>query len=113
MGGSAGIKTLAERARDARERLAVALAGLDRDLADYATREGGRFIRYGSTATGRATPRSDVDIIADFPDTRIGEACRFADGACLDRGLLPDVRPVGWCSARLIERALAEGVALP
>ncbi len=112
-GGSTDIKTLADRARDAREGLALALTALDRDLADYARREGGRFIRYGSTATGRATPRSDVDVIAEFPDDCVSEACRFADDACLNRGLLPDVRPLSWCSARLIERALAEGLALP
>lgn len=107
-----GIKTLAQRAREAQARLAVALASLDADLAAYARREGGRFIRYGSTATGRATARSDVDIMADFHDERVSAACRFADEACSDRDLLPDVRPAIWCSQRLIARALEEGRVL-
>lgn len=107
--GSTGIKTLADRARDAAERLTVALEMLDRELVVYARREGGRFIRYGSTATGRATSRSDVDIIADFADEQLSAACRFADEVCHDQKLLPDVRPVDWCSERLVKRALEEG----
>mgnify|MGYP000365493274 CR=1 FL=1 len=105
-----GIKTLADRARERGERLSAALATLDRELAVYARREGGRFIRYGSTATGRAQAHSDVDIIADFADDeRCLAACRFADYACLDRSLKPDVRPVQWSSPKIIARALEEG----
>lgn len=105
MSGS-GIMTLADRARARGERLAAALVTLDRDLAAYAKREGGRFIRYGSTTTGRAAAHSDVDIIADFADDeKCMAACRFADYACLDRSLKPDVRPVQWSSPKVIARA--------
>ena len=108
-----GVKTLADRARERGERLAAALAALDRELAGYARREGGRFIRYGSTATGRAQAHSDVDIIADFADEEpCLAACRFADYACMDRSLKPDARPVQWCSEKLLTRAIAEGVVL-
>jgi hypothetical protein len=107
-----GIKTLADRAFEFRARLTVALGEIDAALTDYARRVGGRFIRYGSTTTGRATSRSDVDIIAEFPDDRVSAACRFADDLCLDRKLLPDVRPAQWCSPELVARAASEGVVL-
>lgn len=112
MSGS-GIMTLADRARARAERLATALITLDRDLAAYARREGGRFIRYGSTATGRAAAHSDVDIIADFADDEKSmAACRFADDVCTRLTLTPDVRPSSWCSEKLLARANAEGVVL-
>lgn len=112
MSGS-GVRTLADRARARGERLAAALATLDRELAAYAKREGGRFIRYGSTVTGRAAAHSDVDIIADFADDeRCLAACRFADDVCIRLKLTPDVRPSRWCSEKLLARANAEGVVL-
>ena len=103
------VKTLADRAREARQRLSDALEKLDSELSDYARRERGRFIRYGSTATGRAAAHSDVDIIADFDDDEHSlAACRFADSVCSRLKLLPDARPAVWCSEKLIARALAE-----
>jgi predicted nucleotidyltransferase len=104
--------TLAERRATHMERRAVALAELDAELARYARESGGRFIRYGSSIGGRAEPRSDVDIIVDFPGEDLSAACRHAEDLCLARGLLPDVRPAIWSSQKLLARALEEGITL-
>ena len=108
-----GVKTLTERAHDFRMRLDAALVEIDAALGDYARHEGGRFIRYGSTTTGRATFRSDIDIIADFSDESAAAACRFAENLCLDLKFLPDVRPSYLCSDAFVARAAIEGINLP
>jgi hypothetical protein len=45
---------------------------LRRELADYARRHGGRFIVYGSAASGRFHFESDIDILVDFDDEAWG-----------------------------------------
>ena len=85
------VVTLAERERRRLAAAATAIASLDFALSAYARREDGRFIRFGSSATGPLRPGSDVDVIADFPDDRPAHsACRFVDETCFDLGLLPD-----------------------
>lgn len=108
------IVTLAERKRRWLAATATAVASLDAALTAYARREGGRFIRFGSSATGRMRVGSDVDVIADFPDDRAAHAaCRFLDDTCLALGLSPDARPLGWVSAAVLARAEAEGIVMP
>ncbi len=107
------VVTLAERHRRRLAAMTAALEPLDTDLAAYARRHGGRFIRYGSTATGCLRISSDVDLIADFPDQRATiEACRVADELCASHGLTPDSRPASWAAETLLARALAEGMVL-
>lgn len=56
---------------------------------------------------------SDVDVLADFADDRAAHvACRFVDDLCLELGLSPDARPLGWTSPAVLARAQAEGVVL-
>ncbi len=102
-------RTLAERREAFREAFATAVATLVCDLEDYARRHGGRFILFGSAVNGHTHDRSDVDLIVDFPPETVSGACRFAERACDDRGLVPDVRPVGWTSDPLMHRALSTG----
>lgn len=110
---STTVVTLAERERRRLATAATAIAALDVALSAYARREGGRFIRYGSSATGRMRVGSDVDVIADFGDDRAAQAaCRFADDTCLALGLSPDVRPLDWISPAVLARAQAEGIVL-
>lgn len=106
------VVTLAERHRRKMDGMRRSIAELDVLLSDYARRNGGRFIRYGSTATGRMMAHSDVDIIADFPEQLAGPAATFAEQLCADHGLKPDLRPVLYVSDKLLARALAEGVVL-
>ena len=108
-----GVVTLAERYRLKLEAMRSALPRLDAALAAYARQHGGRFIRYGSSATGRWRLGSDIDLIADFSEHAAGiVACRVADDVCFGLGLEPDSRPADWVSNKLLSRALAEGVVL-
>ena len=107
------VVTLAERERRRLAAAAAAIASLDFALSAYARRAGGHFIRFGSSAPGPLRPGSDVDVVADFPDDRPAHsACRFVDETCLDLGLLPDARPIGWITPAVLARAQAEGVVL-
>lgn len=91
-----------------------ALAAVDGLLSAYAREHGGRFIRFGSTATGAMRPSSDVDLVADFSDDRASiAACLVAETACFDHALTPDVRPACWTSDRVLARARSEGILLP
>lgn len=42
---------------------------------------------------------SDVDILTDFPEGETEAARNFAERACGDHGLSPDVMPKAWCKA--------------
>src|SRR5260370_39739227 len=91
---------LAEAHRRKMEHMRAAVAEIDPLLIAYARQNGGRFIRYGSTAKGRAMAHSDVDIIADFPGEASLEALNYAEKLCSERNLKPDVRPSCWTSNR-------------
>lgn len=106
------VVTLAERHRRKMERMRAAIAEIDALLTDYARRNGGRFIRFGSTATGHIMAHSDVDIIADFPGEQAAAAAGFAEDLCHARGLKPDSWPGNYVSDKLMSRALAEGIIL-
>jgi hypothetical protein len=108
----ADIVTLAERRARKMDAIGRSLAALDAALIAYARQAGGRFIRFGSTATGRAAPHSDVDIIADFPGTDDIAASLHAEALCLGLGLTPDPRPIRYVSERLLQRARSEGIVL-
>lgn len=88
------------------------VAALKPLLAAYAREHAGRFILFGSAARGTPHDRSDVDIIADFPDRGSVPACSFADERCWALGLTPDSRPIDWTSDKVVARALEEGVVL-
>ena len=104
-----GIVTLAERQRRKLDAMQASVVSLDAAPSAYARRDGGRFIRFGSSAKGQLRVSSDIDLIADFPTHRLNiEACDVADDLCVQRDLVPDSRPVDWCSARLLDRDLAE-----
>lgn len=106
------VLTLKQRHARKMDRMHQALVEIDASLLAYARRHGGRFIRYGSTATGRMRRHSDVDIIADFDDERAGPAASYAEDLCFEREMLPDVRAVTYASPELLARALAEGTIL-
>ena len=106
------VVTLAERHRRKMEHMRLAIAEIDALLTDYARRNGGRFIRYGSTAKGRAMAHSDVDIIADFPGDAGSEAASYAEELCFERDLKPDVRPSAYISNRFISNVATDGIIL-
>lgn len=104
--------TMSERKAAQRDAIAQAVADLRPALAEYARRHGGRFLLYGSAARGGLRHDSDVDLLVDFPDAEQSAAWRFAEQACWDRGVTPDIRPFGWCSAEFLAHVLPDAVTL-
>lgn len=91
------VVTLAERKAAAAERKRQGLASLRPVLVAYARAHGGRFLLFGSAARQSMRRDSDVDILTDFPEAETSAAWVFAERACWDRGLTPDVMPKSWC----------------
>jgi len=106
---SDSVVTVAERRRRRLAAMAAALDGLRRRLRDGARSRGGRYLLFGSAARGTMSPDSDVDILVDMPPAEEDAAWRFAEDACIDAGLVPDVRPLRFCSPGL--RAAVEAYA--
>lgn len=97
-------KRLADRDRVVRDLEAV--------LADYARRQGGRFLLYGSTVRGCARPDSDLDLILDFDLEKETAAWNFAETLVAERGLRADILPKAWCAPEFLARIVAEGRVL-
>jgi predicted nucleotidyltransferase len=78
-------------------------------LSGFARGKGGRFILYGSLASGRARFDSDVDLLLDFPAKSEGEAWRLAEDVCAELRVDLDIKPLAWCdpdfAARLLPKA--------
>jgi len=92
------IVTLTERKADEATRRQRAVADLRRALDAYASAHGGRFLLFGSAARGVMRYDSDVDILLEFPPDRQVAAWNFAERACWDRRLPPDVMASVWCA---------------
>jgi predicted nucleotidyltransferase len=91
------IVTLKERKAVEAERRQRSVDDLRAALTEYARAHFGRFLLFGSAARGTMRYNSDVDILTDFPEAETSSAWNFAERACWDRGLDPDVMPRCWC----------------
>ena len=91
----------AARRRQAVEELRVVLTG-------SARAHGGRFLLFGSAARGTMRYDSDVDILVDFPPDALDDAWAFAERACWERRLDPDITPYGSCKGAFRERVTPE-----
>lgn len=81
----------------------AAVAALVPLLTAYARAHSGRFLLFGSAARGQMKYHSDVDLLLNFPADGFGEAWNFAEVACLDRGLEPDLLPFGGCKQAFLD----------
>lgn len=97
------IVTLKERKAREAERRGRAMAELREVLAAHAREHGGRFLLFGSVARNEIRYNSDVDILVDFPREAVNDAWNFAERACWDRRLDPDIMPRSWCKASFLE----------
>ena len=98
MGRMDGIVTLKERKAAAVERERQALAALRRLCwRPMRARMVAGFCCSVRRRAARLRRDSDVDILTDFPEHRDRGAWNFAERACWDRGLDPDVMPRAWC----------------
>jgi hypothetical protein len=46
---------------------------------------------------------SDVDVLLDLPRETLSEAWSFAEMACWDRRLEPDLMPYSWCKKAFLD----------
>jgi predicted nucleotidyltransferase len=104
--------TLKERKARKLAALHDGVARLKPLLAERARALGGRYLLFGSAATGLLHEGSDVDLLLDFPEEVQCEAWRFAEEACWGLGLKPDIMPLGWSRERFLARVLPEAVVL-
>ncbi len=102
----ATIETLADRKRRAVSEMSRAIEQLCADLKAYAVAHDGRFILFGSAASGRLKFDSDVDLLLEFSPAEESEAWRFAEDACWKRKLTPDVRPLRFCEDKFVKHIL-------
>lgn len=61
---------------------------------------------FGSSVSGDVTENSDVDLIVDFSPDKETAAWRFAESACWERGLKPDVRPLRFCKPEFVKHII-------
>ena len=101
------IVTLTERKEREAARRQQTVAALVPVLAEYARARGGRFLLFGSAARGQMKYHSDVDLLMDFPAETLTEAWEFAEEACWDRGLEPDLLPYGGCKPNFLDHIAA------
>ncbi len=102
------IVTLTERKTTEAARRASAVEALVPVLADYARAHGGRFLLFGSAARGQMKFTSDVDLLMDFPPETLDEAWKFAEQACWDRELEPDLLPYRWCKQAFLDHVATD-----
>jgi predicted nucleotidyltransferase len=97
------IITLTERKDREAARRQQAVAALVPVLAEHARANGGRFLLFGSAARGTMKYHSDVDLLMDFPAEASNAAWKFAEAACWDRKLEPDLLPYQWCKPAFLD----------
>jgi predicted nucleotidyltransferase len=110
--GMQRIITLAERRASETTRRRAAVDTLVPLLADYARAHAGRFLLFGSAARGEMKHRSDVDLLLVFPAEALSEAWDFAERACWDLGLQPDLLPYAGCKPAFLEHISADARVL-
>jgi predicted nucleotidyltransferase len=104
--------TLKERKANEADRRRRAVEDLRPALAEYARAHGGRFLLFGSAARGAMRYDSDVDIRVDFCADELHDAWAFAEYACWNRDLEPDIMPYTWCKSDFLAHVGADLVAL-
>jgi len=104
--------TLTERKAARVAEIRRALGVLRERLYDYARRHGGKFLLYGSAARGALRYDSDVDLVLDFPPELEHDAWTFAEEACWDLRLQPDIMPASWSRPEFLKRVRNEAVAI-
>ncbi|HWT30854.1 MAG TPA: nucleotidyltransferase domain-containing protein [Propylenella sp.] len=106
--------TVSERKRRSAERFAAAAEAVMADLSAYARAKGspGRFIVFGSAASGSMRYDSDFDVIVDFPPGEEAAAYNAVEDACGRHGLKADVLAGSLIDGSFIERVMKAPVRI-
>jgi len=105
--------TVSERKELAIEKIRKAIGVLKIELSTYAKAHHGRFIMFGSAATGRLKFDSDIDILVDFSLDDEGDAWRFVENACANLDLVHDVTSIRFVSDEFLKHIEKEIQVLP
>jgi predicted nucleotidyltransferase len=107
-----GVTTLAERKANEAKRRAEAAEAVVGALRDHARDHGGRYVVFGSYASGTMRHDSDLDILIDFPPERAADAWLFAEDACATNALPPDLHDARTTTSAFRDRVLSRGLVL-
>ena len=107
------VQTLAQRKEARVDEIRAGGARLREALAVYGRAHGGRFLIYGSAATGRLHYESDVDLLVDFPADLTSEALDFVEDECARLKLNVDAQPKAWCKPAFLSRIMPQAQAIP
>ena len=92
------IITMDEREATALAERRSALAAAQGKLAQEAALHGGHYRVFGSVARDEVHPRSDLDLLAEFPRANAPRAIRAAEGICRELGVPCDIIDKAVCS---------------
>ena len=107
------VQTIDDRKKARVEEIRAGFSRLREELAAYGHDNSGKFWVFGSAATGRFHFDSDIDILVDFDDARLGRALDFVESTCFRLHLKLDVQPKAWCTAAFIDRIAQTALVLP
>jgi len=85
------VVTVSERKARETLRLRKAADSVIAELPRYAAAHHGRYLVFGSVATGAIRPGSDFDVLVDFPEETERAAIDAVETLCADRGICADV----------------------
>jgi predicted nucleotidyltransferase len=98
------IVTVAERKARETERLRKAADCILAELTRYAALHRGRFLVFGSVATGALRPDSDFDVVIDFPVEAEREAINEVETVCTRYGMDADVHSARTSGPNFLKR---------
>lgn len=107
------IITIAERKARATARRRASIERVVAELRDYAARQSGRFLIFGSAAKGLVGEHSDLDVIVDFPPSEQRKALDFLEDACLRHGVPCDPQGMPRDDSEFHQRVCDHAVILP
>jgi predicted nucleotidyltransferase len=98
------VVTVSERKARETERLRKAAAEIIAELTRYAEAHHGRYLVFGSVATGAIRPDSDFDVVVDFPEEAERAAIDEVETLCARHGMLADVHSARTSGPNFLKR---------
>lgn len=83
------------------------------ELREYAVRNAGRFVIFGSYASNRMHFDSDLDVVIDFPAGDLARAWQFVEDSCAKHALPVDIHDASTTKPAFLDRVREKGICLP
>jgi predicted nucleotidyltransferase len=98
------VVTVSERKARETERLRKAADSIFAELIGYAAAHHGRYMVFGSVATGAIRPDSDSDVVVDFPEEAERAAIDAVEAVCTKYGMRADVHSTRTAGPNFLKR---------